>query len=261
MKVVDPNTLAVPWAYRGDRIVHLKGFNGNSEGLVCGGCRKPVIYRRGVDGMRTPHFAHKADGTGSCAAMTRAHRIFRDATAQMILAAGGLPAAMISRMPWLEKPFHIPGTAQVEALIPGTDLRADVLFTPTAWPKLSLALEVEVSHRRTAAEERAIHATGASIAVLRVRRDHDRFASCATDADLFQVAADEIRREKFRLVSHQKRAAIFVTRIIDQPAVVEFACKPGALQRDAAEMERRRQSWARMNAAIGAQHGPAGGAQ
>lgn len=200
VRVVDPDTFAVPWAIRDSQVVHLKGFDGQREGLLCGGCGKPVIYKRGdANGRTSPHFAHKADGSGGCSLMTTTHRIFRDATAAAINAAGAMPPWMLNAPRPLTEP--VPGVAEVEALIPGTSLRADVLFRRPGNVR-TLALEVVVTKGIDATKRDTIHEAGAAVAVLTVERNLDRFAGCQDDAAMQAVAVAEIKaRLGFKLLS------------------------------------------------------------
>ena len=266
-RVVDPDNFAVPWALRDGKAVHLAGFDGNREGLLCGGCGNPVIYKRGAEGHISPHFAHKAN-TGGCSLMTVTHRIFRDATAAAINAAGGLPAWMLNNpnRPLLEL---VPGVAEVEQIIPGTTRRADVLFMRTAPPR-ALALEIVVTKGVEAEKRDEVHAAGAAIAVVTIQREAVRFAICADEAAMQAAALDVIRkRGGYRLLSPPRPKAIpakwqhIVTTAASNAA---FVCAPrvgpahrahdeyrqahsllGPVGQD--ESARRLASWARINAA------------
>ena len=202
---VVPDDFAVPWAYRDGMRVDLVDFDGQREGLICGGCRKPVTYNRGVEGRRSPHFVHKADGSGGCSLMTATHRIFRDATVELIQSAGFLP-------PWLVRPAPFPGPqdaiagrADAEKTIPGTAYRADVLFTGA---ERLVVLEVVVTKGVEPEKRDATHAIGGAIAALRVERDLERFSACVDERAMFALAVDEIRRlGGYKLLSPRLRVA------------------------------------------------------
>jgi hypothetical protein len=179
--------------------VDLVDFDGHRDGLLCGGCRKPVTYNRGVDGRRSPHFVHKADGSGGCGLMTAAHRIFRDATVKLIQGAGGLPPWLVWPAPFLGPHDAISGRADAEKTIPGTAYRADVLFTGA---ERLVVLEVVVTKGVEPEKRDATHAIGGAIAALRVDRDPERFLACADELAEFTIAVDEIRRlGGFKLLS------------------------------------------------------------
>lgn len=223
---VDPKHFAVPWAERDGEIVHLRAFDGRRDGLICWECKKPVVYRRGVQQRRVAHFAHKAGCRCNGSEMTAAHRIFRNAVARLLQAEGGLPANMVDRLPWQSAGGVIPGEAVPERAIASTPYIADVLFTPAHWPSRPLALEIVVTSGVTREKRVAVHAAGAAMAVLEVERDPHRFEGCGSDEAMLAKAAEEIRRMQFRLVSDVKRVAPSpVERVLVVPTEGNFACK------------------------------------
>ena len=231
-KTADPEDFAVPWAFRDGRRIDLVDFDGQREGLICGGCGKPVTYNRGVKNRRSPHFVHKADGSGGCSLMTTTHRIFRDATAALLQGAGVMPEWLLDRMPWRDATTPVAGLAQPETTILDTSFRADVMFTPTAEPAKPLALEVVVTKPVEPEKRDGIHAAGGFLAVLRVERDLGRFAGCQDEGAMFAAAVAEIRASGgFRLVSPRPKVVPAPqARVVSRPGDnAVFACDTDAV--------------------------------
>lgn len=193
---------AVPWAYRDGETVHLHEYDGKGGNLVCGECHEPVIYKRGVEGVRSHHFAHKSGNEGGCSLMTVTHRIFRDAAAELLVEAGGLPADLVDRMPFDADPWTLPGSVEIEKLVPGTIYRSDVLFVPASIAGRVLDLEIVVESPPSKAKRDAIIKAGHAIAVLSVNHDWNRFQGCRNEREKLELAKDYMRgKGLFKLLS------------------------------------------------------------
>lgn len=225
VNLVDPSNFAVPYAKERNtgKIIHLKNWNGQRDGLVCGQCEAAVIYRKGNE-SRSPNFAHKAGEITDCG-MTLTHRIFRDATVEIINETGRT-TGLFNQNPW--GTFDPIGTATSETCVPGTKRIADVLFLPANPGFGAMALEIVVTSGVRRDKVAEIERAKAGIAGLNVSKDPKRFENCETERDMIELAKAHIRGSRgFRLLftskAYQPNLVEFKVEIPNSPT---FACEP-----------------------------------
>ena len=234
----DPAEFSVPWAVRldGGGVVHLadyirarerqhiEGVEPEKEALGCGYCKQPVHYRKPAVNGRAPHFAHNGKGGGGCTMMSAAHRIFRDAAAELLVEYGARNS-LFDRPPW--QGAQPKGAVVTEGAILDSGLRADVWFTPHDARLAPAALEIVVAKGVERRKRHACADRGVVLAVARIERDTIDFEKCDTERDMLELAKSRLRGAGlFKLISEPTYRTETADVIVLRPTQARFACEP-----------------------------------